>query len=151
LNERHPERFFDDWRVGDTFVTGECTVTREECLDFARRYDPQAFHLDDAAAQASMFGRLVASGWLTAALAMRLIVDSGAMRATGILGTGIDELRWTAPVYPGDALHVEGEVIELTPNPDGKRFGRMRIRCAALNQRGERVLTQIANLTARMR
>jgi acyl dehydratase len=77
-SDAYPERFFDEWKLGDTFVTGDHTLTREECLDFARRYDPQSFHLDDAAAQASIFGGLEASGWLTAAITMRLIA--------GILG-----------------------------------------------------------------
>lgn len=150
-SDAYPERFFDEWKLGDAFVTGDHTLTREECLDFARRYDPQPFHLDDAAAQASIFGGLAASGWLTAAITMRLIVDSGVMRGPGILGAGIDDLRWLAPVCPGDTLHVEGEVIALISDPGGKRFGRMRVRLITFNQRGERVMNQIANLSAMMR
>jgi len=147
----YPERFFDDWHVGDRFVSGEATLSREECLDFARRYDPQQFHLDDAAAAASIFRALAASGWLTAALTMRLIVESGVMRGTGVIGAGVDELRWLAPVYPGDTLHVESEVVDLVPNPEGKRFGRMRVRNVTINQHGVAVMSQIANLTVSKR
>jgi acyl dehydratase len=148
---RYPERYFDELAVGDRFVTGEIPLTRETCLDFARRYDPQPFHLDDRAAAASIFGRLVASGWQTAAVTMRLVVDSGYMRGPGILGVGVDELRWSAPVYPGDVLHVEAEILELTTNPRGKRFGRMRVRLQTFNQNRECVMTQIANLSVAMR
>ena len=149
--ERYPERFFDEWNVGDRFVTGETTLTRHECLSFALRYDPQPFHVDDAAGKASIFGGLAASGWLTGAVTTRLIVDSGVMRGPGLLGAGIDELRWLAPVYPGDTLHVEGEVIDLVPNRDGKRFGRMRFRLDTFNQHGTRVMSQVANLSTIMR
>lgn len=97
LLEQYPERYFDEGSVGDIFVTGEMTLTREECLEFARRYDPQPFHVNDAAGEASIFGGLAASGWLTGAATMRLIVDSGVMRGPGILGAGVDDLRWLAP------------------------------------------------------
>lgn len=151
LIERYPERYFDEWNVGDRFVTGETTLMRDECLSFALRYDPQPFHVDDAAGEASIFGGLAASGWLNGAVTMRLIVDSGVMRGPGILGAGIDGLRWLAPVYPGDTLYVEGEVIGLVPNPDGKPFGRMRVRLDTFNQDGTRVMTQVANLSAIVR
>ena len=146
--ERYPVRFFDDFNVGDTFTTDAFPLTRDETLEFARQFDPQPFHLDDAAAQRSVFGKLSASGWHTAALTMRAIVKSGVMRGTGILGTGIDDLRWMAPVYPGDALHVEGEIVSLAPNPDGKPYGRIRVRLTTVNQNGVPVMSQIANLTA---
>jgi acyl dehydratase len=148
---RYPERYFDEWNLGDRFVTGSAAITREEALEFAQRYDPQPFHLDDAAGAASVFGGLAASGWMTGAVTMRLIVDSGVMRGPGILGAGIDDLRWLAPVYPGDVLRVEGEVIGLSPNPNGKRLGRMRVRLVTINQDGTPVMTQIANLSAVMR
>lgn len=113
----YPERFFEDWNVGDSFVTADANVSREECLEFARRYDPQPFHLDDDAADSSVFRGLAASGWLTSAVTMRLVVESGVMRGSGILGTGVDELRWLAPVYPGDNLHVEAKSWNLRPIP----------------------------------
>ena len=146
----HPE-YFDDFKVGDSFVTDTFTVTRQESIDFARMYDPQPFHLDDAAGKASMFKRLATSGWHTAAIIMRLIVRAGFLRKTGILGTGIDELRWLAPVFPGDTLHVNGEVISLEPDPKGRPFGRMRVQLHAINQDDVRVMTEIANLTVATR
>jgi acyl dehydratase len=147
----YPERYFDEFEVGEKFVSPEATLTREECLDFARRYDPQPFHLDDEAAAASVFRKLSASGWHTAAIAMRLVVDSGFMRGPGLFGVGIDELRWLAPVYPDDTLHVEGAIVELTPNSAGKRFGLIRIATRVINQNGICVMSYIANLSARMR
>ena len=147
----YPERYFGEFAVGEKFVTPQMTLTREECLEFAKRWDPQPFHLDDAAAAASIFRKLSASGWHTAAAAMRLLVDSGFMRGPGLFGVGIDELRWLAPVYPDDTLHVEGEIIELIPNRAGKRFGLMRIDTRVINQNGVCVMSYIANLSARMR
>jgi acyl dehydratase len=143
----YPLRFFEDFKVGDRFVSAQATLTREECLAFARSYDPQPFHLDDAAAESSMFGRLSASGWQTAAVTMRLIVESGFLRGTGVLGTGIDELRWLAPVYPGDTLRVESEIVELVPDAREKPRGRMRIRVDVYNQENVRVMSHVANLT----
>lgn len=145
------QEYFDDFKVGDSFVTDSFTLTREESIAFARMYDPQPFHLDEAAGKASIFKRLAASGWNTAAIIMRLIVRSGFLRRTGILGTGIDELRWLAPVFPGDTLHVQGEVIVLEPDPKGRPFGRMRVQLYAINQDDVRVMSEIANLTVASR
>ena len=145
------QEYFDDFKVGDSFVTDSFTVTREESIDFARMYDPQPFHLDEAAGKASIFKRLAASGWHTAAIIMRLIVRAGFLRRTGILGTGVDELRWLAPVFPGDALHVTGEIISLEPDPKGRPFGKMRVQLYALNQDNVCVMSEIANLTVAKR
>jgi len=147
LHAMCPLRFFEDFRVGETFESGVATLTRDDCLAFARAYDPQPFHLDDDAGNASMFGKLTASGWLTAALTMRLIVDSGYLRGPGVLGVGIDELRWHAPVYPNDTLRVRGEILALTPDPHGKPRGRMRVRINVYNQDDALVMSEIANLT----
>jgi len=144
-------RYLEDFHLGDRFVTAEATLSREECIAFARQYDPQPFHLDDAAAAKSLFKKLSASAWLTLAVAMRLIVESGFLRESGVVGTGTDEMRFLAPVYPGDTLHVESEVLELIPAPAGKRFGRMRIQNRVFNQDGVCVVSYIPNLSVEAR
>ena len=138
--------FLDDFTVGEKFETGEYTVTAEEGLAFARAYDPQPFHLDANAARRSVFGGLAISGWHTTAITMRLIVESGVMRETGIIGTGIDELRWHAPVKPGDTLHVRGELIEKLRSKRRPDRGTVRFRIETLNQHGDVVMSQIPNL-----
>jgi acyl dehydratase len=139
-------RYFDDFAVGDTFETGSYTFSQDEIVDFARRYDPQPFHLDADAATASVFGGLVASGWHTTAIVMRLIVESRVMEATGIVGNGVDELRWLHPLHPGDTLRVRCSVVEATPSASGKPRGLVRIRNDGFNQRDECVISMIANL-----
>jgi acyl dehydratase len=136
-------RYFEDWRVGETMETGSATVGEDEIVEFARRYDPQTFHLDRGAAQASPFKRLVASGWHTAAVTMRLIVDSGIFGHSGGIGLGVDELRWLKPVYPGDTLHVTSEVGSKRANPE-KRSGICHFKLTTINQHGETVLTHTA-------
>jgi acyl dehydratase len=135
-------RTLEEYAVGDVFETGRYTIEREEALAFARSYDPQPFHLDDDAAAASFFGRLVISGWQTAAITMRLIVDSGLFEG-GVVGAGVDELRWTVPVAPGDTLFVRSEVIEVRPHPGGKPRGYVRFRNETLRDDGTVVMTQL--------
>ena len=146
-----PERYFDEFVVGDTFETKSFTLSEKESIAFAHLYDPQPFHLDAQAAATSPFRELVASGWQTAAITMRLIVESGVLRATGVIGTGIDDLRWLAPVFPGDVLRVRGEVIEKLPWPGKKERGTMRVRLHTLNQNEVVVMSQIANVMLRTR
>jgi acyl dehydratase len=143
--------YFEDFAVGDKFTTGEATVSREESLAFAKLYDPQPFHLDDEAAKNTLFKRLSVSAWMTLAVAMRLIVQSGFLKQSGIVGAGADELRFLAPVYPGDTLRVESEVVQLIAPPPGKRYGRMRVSNRVLNQDGTAVVTFVPNLTVPMR
>lgn len=145
------QRYLEDFSVGDRFVTAEATLSREECIAFARAYDPQPFHLDDEAAARSIFKRLSASAWLTLGVAMRLVVQSGFLKETGILGVAMDEMRFLAPVYPGDSLHVESEILELTQPASGKRFGRMRIRQRVMNQDGVCVVSYIPNVSVELR
>lgn len=140
-------QYLEEFSVGEKFVTAEHTLTREECLAFARSYDPQPFHLDDEAAKTTLFKRLSASAWLTMAVAMRLIVQSGFLRENGIIGAGTDEVRFLAPVYPGDILRVESEIIEIVPPAAGKRFGRVRALNRVLNQEGTCVISFMPNLT----
>jgi acyl dehydratase len=130
--------YLDDLTVGQRFVSGTHTMDAAEIRQFAARYDPQPFHLDDAAARGTLFGGLVASGWHTAGTTMRLIVNGGLPIAGGILGTG-GELLWTRPVRPGDTLHVECEVLEVTRSRSKPDRGTAVIRCLTLNQDGETV------------
>jgi len=142
--------YYEDFRVGDTLETARYRVGEDESLAFARAYDPQPFHLDAAAAQTSFFKRLVISGWQTAAITMRLLVDARGDDEVGLIGMGIDELRWTFPVAPGDELRVRSEVIETQPWPGGKPRGIVRFRNETINQDDVVVLTHIANTIAPM-
>jgi acyl dehydratase len=140
------ERYFDDFSVGERMDAGSYTISLDEIKEFAARYDPQSFHLDEAATARSPFKRLVASGWHTAALAMKLAVESGVMKATGILGVGVDELRWPKPVYPGDTLRLVLEVVEKKPSAPGSHRGVMRMRLSLFNQDYELVFTEVPTL-----
>lgn len=138
--------YLDDLTVGRRFTTGSVAVDAASIQAFAAQYDPQPFHLDEAAARASIFGRLVASGWHTMALTMRLLVDGGLQPPWGLIGLGADELRWPRPVEPGDVLRVEWEVIETRPSSSKPDRGIVRLRVTTRNQRGEVVLTLITTV-----
>src|ERR1700758_4251690 len=109
------ERYLEDFVVGQTFGSGRARVTTEEIQAFASKFDPQPFHLDEAAAQQSFFRGLAASGWHTAAITMRLLVESELKPAGGVIGAGFEEFRWPKPVRPGDELHIESEVLDVRP------------------------------------
>lgn len=145
-----PKQFYEDFAIGDVRETGRYLVTAEEGLAFARAYDPQPFHVDAEAAKSSFFKKLVISGWHTAAIAMRLLVDARQGEDSPLIGTGIDELRWTYPVVPGDELRVRSEVIEKAPWPGGKPRGIIRFRNETINQDDVVVMTYIANALAPM-
>jgi acyl dehydratase len=132
--------WFDDLALGMRFKSASKRVTREEIKRFASEFDPQPYHLDEAAAEQTPLKGLAASGWHTAAIAMRLAVDTRPFGAHPLLGLGVDELRWLAPVRPGDTVHIEGEVIELTPSKT-KPQGIVKVKWTAINQRGEPVYT----------
>ena len=134
--------YLEDLHVGQTFPTGSITVTTEAIKAFARDYDPQPFHLDEAAAEASLFGGLAASGWHTAALSMRLLVD-GLPIAGGLIGVG-GETTWPRPTRPGDTLTVHIEVLEITPSRSRPDRGMVRTLNETRNQNGEPV--QISRL-----
>jgi acyl dehydratase len=136
------ERFFEDFAVGQTFGTGTVTVTADRIKSFAAEFDPQPFHLDEAAARATVFGGLVASGWLTAALTMRLLVQSDLHPAGGLVGAGVEEIRWPAPVHAGDVLRAELEVVELRPSKSRPELGIVKTLVTARNQDG--VVVQIS-------
>ena len=130
--------YLEDLSVGQRFTTGTLTVTEAEIKAFAGRYDPQPFHLDDAAARQTLFGGLAASGWHTAAMTMRLLVEGGAPLAWGIIGGG-GEIAWPRPTRPGDVLHVEGEVMEITPSKSKPDRGMVLMKSETRNQNGDTV------------
>jgi acyl dehydratase len=130
----------EDFAPGAVFELGRQTLTREAIVEFAARYDPQPFHLDERVATGSIYGGLIASGWQTVCLAMRQIVD-GLLGRTASLGSpGVDEVRWLRPVRPGDTLAFRAEVLEVTPSRSKPDRGIVRVRYEALNQAGEPVL-----------
>jgi acyl dehydratase len=132
--------WFDDLKLGMRFKSGEATVTTDDIKRFASEFDAQPFHLDEAAAEKSVFKGLAASGWHTAAIAMKLSLQARPFGPHPLLGAGVDDLRWLKPVRPGDTLHLEGEVIELVPSRS-KPQGIARIKWTAYNQHGEAVYT----------
>jgi acyl dehydratase len=137
--------YLEDLSVGQRFTTGTLTVTEAEIKEFAGRYDPQPFHLDDAAARKTMFGGLAASGWHTAAMTMRLLVKDGTPLAWGIIGGG-GEIAWPRPTRPDDVLHVEGEVMEITPSKSKPDRGMVLMKNETKNQNGDIVQATIMKL-----
>jgi acyl dehydratase len=137
--------YFEDLTPGRRFDTGTHRIDGDQIKAYARQYDPQPFHLDEEAAKASLFGGLAASGWHTASLTMRLLVDGEFRPAGGVIGAGIDEFRWPRPVRPGDTLRVVSEVIEARLSSSRPGIGIARVRHTTLNQDGEPVLDFIAN------
>ena len=133
--------YWEDFPAGSVREFGATTVSREAVLAFAREFDPQPFHLDDEAAEASMFGKLSASGWHTCAMTMRMLCDDHLLEAASLGSPGIDSLRWTRPVYPGDTLRVRLEVLEARPMGSRPDVGLVRSRWHVLNQDAEVVLT----------
>lgn len=137
--------YLDDFAVGRKFVTREVTLTLEGCKEFAAEFDPQPFHLDEAAGRQSVFGRLAASGWYTASLSMRLMVDSEIRPASGLIGLG-GEVKWPKATYPGDTLHVECEVLEVRVSESKPDRGIVTMRNQTLNQRGEPVQVAVVKM-----
>lgn len=142
----HAMRFFEDLQLGETFDTAEHVVTAEEIIAFGREFDPQPFHLDAEAAKATLFGQLVASGWHTASLSMRLMVRSDMGLDGGVIGQGIEALRWPRPVLPGDRLRVVMEVVELSTELARPGYAWLKLRCRTLNQHGKAVQEMTARL-----
>ena len=136
-----PERYFDDFRVGERFRSQGVTLTEADVINFALAYDPQPFHIDVEAAAKSTFGGLIASGLQTFALGWRMFLQEGLLRACSLGSPGIDELRWTAPVRPGDTLYTEAEVKEVRPSASKLDRGTLRMAYRIVNQRQEAVLT----------
>jgi acyl dehydratase len=137
-------RYFDDLKAGDRFESKDFSVTADAIIEFGRQWDPQSFHIDPALAKQTMFGGLIASGWHTAAITMRLFVQALDF-AEGAVGLGVDELRWPTPVRPGDVLRVETEIVDSRPSRSKPSHGIIRLRNTTRNQRNEVVQTMFAS------
>ena len=140
------ERYLDDFAVGQRFHSGRLRIDAEQLKTFAATFDPQPFHLDEKAACDTLFRGLVASGWHTAAVTMRLLVESDLTPAGGLVGAGFDECRWPRPVRPGDELRVESEVLEVRPSKSRPDQGLIKVKTTTLNQNGEAVQISVGNL-----
>jgi len=137
--------YLDDLQVGQRFVSGSHRMEESRMKAFAAEFDPQPFHLDESAAQASVFRGLAASGWHTASIAMRLLVDGGLPFANGLIGLG-GEIAWPKPTRAGDTLHVESEIVEIVPSRSRPNQGIAAVRTETLNQNGEPVCVFTARL-----
>jgi len=141
------QRFLEDFAPGQTYrSSGSVTVDADSIKAFAKQYDPQPYHLDEEAAKTSPFAGLAASGWHTAAITMRLLVDGEFKPAGGILGVGFDELSWPRAVRPGDELHVHSEVLDVRPSKSRPDRGMIRVRNTTYNQNDEPVQIFTGNL-----
>jgi acyl dehydratase len=140
------ERYLEDFVKGQTFGSGRVRVSKEQIKAFAAEFDPQPFHLDETAAQNTFFKGLAASGWHTAAITMRLMVEGELKPAGGVIGAGFDEFRWPKPVRPGDELHIESEVLEVRPSQSKPNQGLIKLRTTTLNQNNEVVQIQVGSL-----
>jgi acyl dehydratase len=136
------ERWFDDFAAGEVLEFGDYLVTEQEIVEFARKYDPQPFHLDAAAAAASHFGGLIGSGWMTCAIGMRLLCDHFIPPHSSMGSPGVDEVRWLEPVRPGDRLRMRSQVLEVRPSQSKPDRGVIIGRHELVNQHGRVVLTQ---------
>jgi acyl dehydratase len=139
-------RYLEEYAVGQKFSSGRVRIDAERIKAFAAEFDPQPFHLDEDTAPGTIFGGLVASGWYTAAITMRLLVEGDLKPAGGIVGGGGDELRWPRPVRPGDELRIVSEVLEVRPSRSRPDQGWIKVRTTTLNQNDEAVQIVVANL-----
>ncbi len=137
-------RYWEDFQVGEVSEVGQVTVTEEEIVDFASRYDPQPFHIDAEAARQSPFGGLIASGWHTTALFMGMFVRAVLLDSASLGSPGVDELRWTAPVRPGDTLTGRSTIVDVQPSSKDPRRGTVFTKNEVFNQDGVLVMRLIA-------
>ena len=133
--------YWEDFKVGETVAMGSHTFAEQEMIDFARKFDPQPFHIDPVAARSSYFGGLIASGWHTCAVAMRLLCDNYINRSVSLGSPGIENVRWLKPVYAGDTISYRRVVLEARPSNSRHDMGLVKSRTEALNQKGETVMT----------
>ena len=138
------EHYYDDLKAGDRFKSAPLEVTEKQVIEFAHKFDPQMFHLNPKSAERTIFKGLIASGWHTAAMTMRLFVQTLNF-VEGAIGLGVDELRWPNVVRPGDLLTVETEIVDLRPSRSKPDYGIIRLRNVTTNQRGEVVQTMLAS------
>ena len=141
----------EDYKVGQVFGSGTARVETDRITSFAAEFDPQPFHLSDQGARNTVFGALAASGWHTAAITMRLLVDSELKPAGGVVGLGFDELRWPKPVRPGDTLSVLSEILDVRPSKSHADQGVIKVRTTTRNQAGDAVQIAVGNLLVRRR
>lgn len=144
-------QYLEDYAVGQTFGSGRVRMDAERMKTFAAEFDPQSFHLDEEAARNTLFGGLAASGWHTAAVTMRLLVDGELKPAGGLVGAGLDELSWPKPVRPGDVLRLKNEVVAVRPSKSRPGQGVIKVRTTTLNQFDEPVQVLVANLVVQSR
>lgn len=138
------ELYFDSFEIGQEFPTDSYTITKQDSIEFARQYDPQYFHTDEEAAKHSAFGRLATSGWQTAAISMRLKAGSGMNRvAGGMVGMGIEAMKWPKPVYPGDTLRAVITIVEKRRSQSKPTHGIVKYRMETFNQHDEKVLEML--------
>jgi acyl dehydratase len=140
---------FDDFAPGQVYPLGQRTLTRDEIVAFARDWDPQPFHLDQQAAAKSIYGGLIASGWHTVCVFMRLFADGLLNRSAALGSPGVDEIRWLRPVRPGDTLDARVEVLEVRPSRSKPDRGIVRLHSLIINQHQEEILSFIANVMFR--
>lgn len=138
--------FLDDLAAGQIYQLGSTTLSEEDIVSFAEQYDPQSFHIDPEAAASSIYGGVIASGWQTVCVFMRLFVDGLLERAAAMGSPGIDELRWLKPVRPGDRLDARVEVIGTRPSKSKPDRGLAKLRCVVADKTGDEVLTFVANV-----
>ncbi|WP_169570159.1 MaoC family dehydratase [Sneathiella limimaris] len=140
------KKYFEDFRVGDTEIFGEKTLSEAEIIEFATDYDPQPFHIDPAAAKEHFFGGIIASGWHTGSSLMRMIVDGQIANSSSMGSPGIDELRWVKPVRPNETLHVASEVLSSTPHKYKNDRGFVKFRHTVLNSADEIKMTMVSSI-----
>ena len=133
--------YWEDFKVGETVAMGSHTFAEDEMIDFARKFDPQPFHIDPVAAKDSYFGGLIASGWHTCAVAMRLLCDNYINRSASLGSPGIENVRWLKPVHAGDTISYRRVVLEARPSSSRREMGLVKSRTEAVNQTGEMVMT----------
>ena len=136
-------RHLEDFHPGETIELGSRSVDRDEIIEFARKYDPQPFHVDEEAGRRSIYGGLIASGWHTVAMLMRLLVDTVASRSAGMGSPGIDQIRFLRPVRPGDTLSARMIVLDVVPSRSKADRGHVRASYEVFNQHGDKVMTMI--------
>lgn len=138
--------YLEDLQPGTRYSADSHTLSKDEIINFSKQYDPQPFHFDPAAATDSFFGELCASGWHTAAVTMKLFVTGEFQLHGGLIGAGVEELRWPVPTRPGDTLTVDSEILEVRPSRSKPDRGIVRVRITARNQRNEIAQQMTANI-----
>lgn len=139
--------YYEDYQVGQQFHEGSVTISKDDAIAFARIYDPQYFHTDEQAAKRSLFGQLAVSGWQTAAITMRLKAQSDLAQVTGgLIGLGVESMRWPQPVYPGDSLRIAITIIGKRLSQSRPGFGIVKYKVETLNQKNERVMEMLTSV-----